>query len=102
MYYTTCSGRGVGELGSPLARPRNLVIDRSARKEMLKRLFGLADTYEVRGLMLKIIEALGKLGVSWHKTKGFFQWLRENSNVRIANDMAHKTWKRGYESRPRT
>ncbi len=102
VYYTTWSGRGVGEFENPLARPSNLVIDRSAREEMLERLFGLANIYEARGLLLKVVESLGRLGVRWSKTREIINIIRESAGVRLGNSVAHDIWKRGYEARLRT
>jgi len=102
VYYTTWAGRGIGEFENPLARPKNLVVDNKARDEMLERLFGLGEIYETKGLALRVVESLGRLGVSWNKVKEVLHIMREHGNVKIANEAAHQIWKRGYESRVST
>ena len=99
VYYTTWAGRGIGEFTDPLARPTNLILDRSAREEMLERLFGLGEVYESRGLLLKVVESLGRLGVKWSRTREIINKIREDAGVRLDNSVAHDIWKRGYESR---
>ncbi len=97
VYYTTWGARGLGELGSP-SRPSNLTVDVKTREDMLERLFGLTNDYEAKGLTMKVLESLGRLGVSWSEARNILNLLRDKG-VRLANDVAHKVWKRGYEAR---
>ncbi len=98
VYYTTWGRRGVGVLEGGPRRPSNLYVDDRTREGMLERLFGLTGEYEAKALALKIMEALGRLGVSWSDSRGFLRQLREVSDVRVADSTAHKAWRRGAES----
>jgi len=99
VYYTTWGSRGVGVLESGIVRPVNLVVDMKTREDMLERLFGLAGHYEARSLALKIMESLGRLGLSWGKSREILKLLREEAGVKVADEAAHKVWKRGHETR---
>ena len=96
VYYTTWGSRGVGVLES-IDRPSNLVVDWRTRDDMLERLFGLAGHYEARALALKILEALGRLGINWGRTREILKLLRKEAGVKVADEAAHKAWKRGHE-----
>ena len=98
VYYTTWSARGVGYLAEGPRRPSNLFIDRRTREEMLERLFGLTGDYEAKALTLKLMEVMGRLSVPWSEARKFLNYLRDSAEVRIANDAAHKAWKRGAET----
>jgi len=102
VYYTTWGRRGVGFLEGGPRRPANLFVDTQTRENMLERLFGLTGEYEAKALVLKIMEALGRLKVSWSYSRSFLNQLREVSEVRIADGTAHKAWKRGAESAIKT
>ena len=92
----------MGILESGVIRPANLVVDRKTREDMLERLFGLACHYEAKSLALKILEALGRLGMNWRRTRKVLKLLREEVGVKVADEAAHKVWKRGYGTRTQT
>ena len=96
VYYTTWSEKGIGVFEGGPKKPKNLIVDEETKKDIINNLLNIAGKNEASSIVLKLVESLGRMGISWSKIRDkLLPYLREEYEIKIATNQAFKFWRKG-------